>query len=64
MVAPRIRAQAGWFTVHHFDSDQEKFIALENDAIYGSRLTKLIIPGTVSGDPELPGLVLRLAKIW
>jgi FRG domain len=44
IVASRIRAQSGWFTAHHFDREQEKFVALENDPSYTSRLTKLIVP--------------------
>ncbi|KAM3115675.1 FRG domain-containing protein [Phormidesmis sp. 146-33] len=43
-VASRIRAQAGWFTAHYFDMEQEKFISLEDDPTYKPRLTKLIIP--------------------
>jgi hypothetical protein len=44
MVAPRIRSQSGWFTVHYFSPEQEKFVALENDPSFAPRLTKLIIP--------------------
>lgn len=44
VVASRIRAQSGWFTAHYFDREQEKFVALENDSAYTSRLVKLMIP--------------------
>ncbi|PSB43053.1 hypothetical protein C7B80_25515 [Cyanosarcina cf. burmensis CCALA 770] len=44
LVASRIQAQFGWFTVHYFNLEQEKFIALENDSSYASRLVKIIIP--------------------
>ena len=44
IVTQRIGTQMGWFTVHHFSLDLQKFIALEEDSIYKILLTKLIIP--------------------
>lgn len=44
LVSVRIGAQLGWFTIHHFNFEQEKFVALEEAPVYIPRLTKLIIP--------------------
>ncbi|PIG91697.1 FRG domain-containing protein [Gloeocapsopsis sp. IPPAS B-1203] len=44
LITERIKAQWGWFTAHYFDVDTEKFAALDTEAAYISRLTKLIIP--------------------
>ncbi|MGF1479698.1 MAG: FRG domain-containing protein [Cyanophyceae cyanobacterium] len=44
IVTQRISSQMGWFTIHHFSRDLQKFIALEEDATYKPLLTKLMIP--------------------
>ncbi|MEM6837646.1 MAG: FRG domain-containing protein [Cyanobacteria bacterium P01_C01_bin.120] len=44
IIASRIRSQAGWFTAHYFNFEQDKFVALENDPAYKSRLKKLMVP--------------------
>jgi hypothetical protein len=42
-VAARLVTQAGWFTVHKFMKTQERFIAIESNKAYSSKLTKLLI---------------------
>lgn len=44
LVTARIGAQLGWFTIHYFAPEKEKFVALEDDPTYIPRLVKLIIP--------------------
>ncbi|MDJ0569273.1 MAG: FRG domain-containing protein [Pleurocapsa sp. MO_192.B19] len=39
-----VGSQLGWFTAHHFNSELEQFIAVEQDPVHRPRLTKLIIP--------------------
>jgi hypothetical protein len=46
IIAARIGAQQGWFTIHPFDAQQEKFVALEALEAFTPRLTKLIVPST------------------
>lgn len=43
-IAARLVTQAGWFTVHKFMKNQNRFIPLENNKSYSSKLTKLLIP--------------------
>jgi hypothetical protein len=43
-VAPRLVTQAGWFTVHKFMKTEDRFIPLERNKSYSSKLTKLLIP--------------------
>jgi len=44
-VTPRIRAQAGIFTVHNYldISHPRQFVALETDRQYGDRLKKIVV---------------------
>jgi hypothetical protein len=42
-VAERIRAQAGYFTVHMYQKKSKKFIPFDKIALYNSRLVKLVI---------------------
>lgn len=43
-VASRINAQAGWFTTHSFTTKENKFIPLERNPRYSTKLIKLRIP--------------------
>ncbi|UCG57402.1 MAG: FRG domain-containing protein [Phycisphaerales bacterium] len=43
-IAARLVTQAGWFTVHKFMKTEARFIALESNKTYASKLTKLRIP--------------------
>jgi len=43
-IAARLVTQAGWFTVHKFMKTEERFIPLESNKAYSSKLTKLRIP--------------------
>jgi len=43
-IGPRLVTQAGWFTVHKFMKKEDRFIPLENNKAYRSKLTKLLIP--------------------
>lgn len=46
-VTQRITAQSGWFTVHKYMSDKEKFLAFNKNSHYKSRIYKLIIPNAL-----------------
>ena len=43
-IAPRLVNQAGWFTVHKYMRTPDRFVPLENNKAYSSKLTKLCIP--------------------
>lgn len=43
-ITRRIIVQSGWFTVHKYQKDKKRFLALENNRNYKRRLTKLLIP--------------------
>jgi len=43
-IAARLVTQAGWFTVHKFMKTQDRFIPMESNKAYSSKLTKLQIP--------------------
>lgn len=43
-VTPRITAQSGWFTVHKYLENADKFIRMESMKVYKRYLTKIIIP--------------------
>lgn len=43
-ITSRLVTQAGWFTVHKFMKNQGRFIPLERNKAYNSKLTKLQIP--------------------
>ena len=43
-IAPRLVTQSGWFTVHKFMKSKNRFIPLERNPTYGTKLTKLRIP--------------------
>jgi hypothetical protein len=43
-VTQRITAQSGWFTVHKYMKDTNKFIALNKNTIYKDRIFKMVIP--------------------
>jgi len=49
-VTPQLTAQQGLFTLHGYDEDKERFIAMEKHSPYCDRLTKLIIPATSFND--------------
>jgi len=44
-ISPRIAAQAGWFTVHHYETKSERFGAFEWHPIFKGNLTKINIAG-------------------
>jgi len=39
-IAARLVTQSGWFTVHKFMKTEDRFIPLENNKVYSSKLTK------------------------
>jgi hypothetical protein len=43
-IARRIVAQSGWFTVHKYIQDKQKFIPLNRQLGYMGALTKIIVP--------------------
>ena len=44
-ITRRIIAQSGWFTAHRYlETKAKKFVALNNNSRYKSRLSKLVIP--------------------
>ena len=43
-ITRRIIAQSGWFTVHKFVDSKGKFIPLNSNASFKTRLTKLVVP--------------------
>ena len=43
-IAARLVTQAGWFTVHKFMKTLDRFVPLEKNKAYSSKLTKLRIP--------------------
>jgi hypothetical protein len=49
-IAIRLVNQAGWFTVHMFMKTKNRFIPLENNIRYSTKLTKLCIPPDAFAD--------------
>jgi FRG domain len=45
-ITPSIIAQGGYFTVHKYVAAEKRFVALEQNVKYKSRLQKLIVPTT------------------
>jgi hypothetical protein len=45
IVSPRIIAQSGWFSLHKYMKDQDRFLALDKHKSYRSGLTKIIVSG-------------------
>ena len=43
-IEPHLVRQAGWFTVHALMKSRKRFVPLENNRAYSSKLTKLRIP--------------------
>ena len=43
-ITQRITAQSGWFTVHKYLSDKDKFIAFNKNVTYSQRVFKMIFP--------------------
>ena len=50
-IAPRVSAQSGWFTAHKYLAKERRFVPLEKNALYASRLAKFSIAST-----EFPNL--------
>ena len=48
-ISRRIMAQSGWFTVHKYIDDQERFIPLQTISFYKSALSKIKIPASAFG---------------
>jgi len=46
-VTQRITAQSGWFTVHKYMADKDKFLAFNKNVAYKSRVFKMIISNTL-----------------
>ncbi|ULQ51952.1 FRG domain-containing protein [Flavihumibacter fluvii] len=46
-VTQRITAQSGWFTVHKYMQDKDKFLAFNKNSSYKSRIYKLTIPNNL-----------------
>jgi hypothetical protein len=46
-ITQRIVVQDGWFTLHRYLEEKEKFIALEKQARFQEQLTKYVIPSRV-----------------
>jgi len=44
IVSPRMIAQAGWFTVHKYLDEKQKFFSLDNNSLYRKSLGKLAFP--------------------
>ena len=45
IVSPRIIAQSGWFSLHKYMKDKDRFLVLEKLRSYRSGLTKIIVSG-------------------
>lgn len=43
-ITERITSQAGWFTVHKYIQEQEKFVSLDTNKLYSGNLSKFVIP--------------------
>jgi len=43
-VTQRITVQSGWFTVHRYMRDKNKFVAFNKNSSYKSRIFKIVIP--------------------
>lgn len=43
IVSTRLVPQAGWFTIHKYNKDKDKFIALEKNTLFKKLLTKVIV---------------------
>ncbi len=48
-VTKQIAAQSGWFSVHRYVEDKNRFIALELNKIYKDKVTKYKIPNSFFG---------------
>ena len=46
-ITQRIVAQDGWFTLHRYLEEKNKFIALENQSRFNKQLTKYVLPDSV-----------------
>lgn len=57
-VTQRITAQSGWFTVHKYMTDKDKFLAFNKNTSYKSKVFKMIIPNKLRDN-----LLLRLDRL-
>lgn len=57
-VTQRITAQSGWFTVHKYMADKDKFLAFNKNATYKSRVFKMTISNKLRDN-----LLLRLDRL-
>lgn len=46
-ISRRIAAQTGWFTAHYYKKAENKFIPLNNNKLYTSKLRKFCFPNTL-----------------
>lgn len=46
----RIIAQFGWFTIHNYSDENNKFVALEEHPVVSKKLTKIVIPSALKTD--------------
>jgi len=49
-ITQRIVVQDGWFTLHRYLEEKNKFIALENQSRFKQNLTKFMIPAAAFGE--------------
>lgn len=57
-VTQRITAQSGWFTIHKYMADKDKFLAFNKNKSYNSRVFKMIIANKLRNN-----ILLRLDRL-